>query len=46
MSNSKILAHIRIWVLKTENYSKHGMFDEILCPILNYLTFIPEMYTH
>lgn len=42
--NSKILAHIRIWVLKTENYSKHGMFDEILCPILNYNLYSWNVY--
>lgn len=35
---------IRIWVIKTENYSKHGMFDEILCPILNYNLYSWNVY--
>lgn len=32
------------WVLKTENYSKHGMFDEILRPILNYNLYSWNVY--
>lgn len=38
------MAHIRIWVLKTENYSKYGMFDETLCPILNYNLYSWNVY--